>query len=203
MSISRDTLLDLLKELDQWLEFNDVEPIELVVCGGVAMALQNLNTRTTRDVDVLGTWHQGLMQIASLTEFPPGVRASIARVAQNHPELRDLGKDWVNLGPTELARRGLPKGFESRLQTTRLGKKLVLHLLSRADLIPLKLYAASDRFSLRQAIHLDDLKLLKASFDELDKALDWVKTLPDYEEKIPEIQNVLERLGFDDLAQYI
>jgi hypothetical protein len=41
------------------------------------------------------------------------------------------------------------------------------------------------------------------TFDELDKALDWVPTLSDFEEKRPEIQAVLERLDYDDLAGYV
>ena len=34
----------------------------------------------------------------------------------------------------------------------------------------------------------------------MDKAINWIRTLKDFEEKRPEIQNVLERLGYDDLA---
>jgi hypothetical protein len=97
----------------------------------------------------------------------------------------------------------LPKGYATRLKSAKFGKTLTLRLLDRTDLIPLKLYAASDRFSRRQEIHFDDLRLLKATFEELDKALDWVRTLPDFEEKRPEIQSVLERLGHDDLAGYL
>jgi hypothetical protein len=87
----------------------------------------------------------------------------------------------------------------------RFGKAglLTLQLLDRVDLIALKLYAAADRFSSRQEIHFSDLKLLKPTFEELDRSLDWVKTLKDVDEKRPELQHVLERLGFDDLAGYV
>jgi hypothetical protein len=201
--MSTDTLAALLEELAEWLEFEGVEPIEFLVCGGVAMALQNLNNRTTRDVDVLGEWRQGFAEVICITDFSSSVKSCIRRVAQSHPELQGFNEDWVNLGPKHLANHGLPAGFGSRLRTIRFGKTLTLHLLGRTDLIPLKLYAASDRFSPRQNIHFDDLKLLNGSFDELDKALEWVRTLPDFEEKRPEIQNVLERLGHDDLTAYV
>lgn len=174
MSLSRDTLVGLLDELAQWLEFEGVGSVELLVCGGVALALQNLNTRTTRDVDVLGEWKRALLEVTCIDDFPEDVKSCIKRVAKNHPELQGFTDDWVNLGPKHLAKHGLPAGFESRLRMMKFGKTLTLHLLSRTDLIPLKLYAASDRFGPRQSIHFDDLKLLNGSFEELDKALEWV-----------------------------
>jgi len=54
VQMSGDMLKTLLEELAEWFEFEDCEPVEWVVCGGVAMTLQDLNPRTTRDVDVLG-----------------------------------------------------------------------------------------------------------------------------------------------------
>ena len=66
MQMTPETLVQLLKELSEWLEFEGVEPVEWVVCGGVALALQNLQLRTTRDVDVLGNWNsQGQSSSAS------------------------------------------------------------------------------------------------------------------------------------------
>jgi hypothetical protein len=201
--IPPETLESLLTELADWLDFEGHGPIELLVCGGVAMALQNLNRRPTRDVDVLGEWRGGNIEV--IDDFSDTVKACIRRVADNHPELERLDGDWVNLGPKHLAKAGLPQGYESRLWSLKFGKAglLTLHLLDRSDLIPLKLYAAADRFSHRQEIHFDDLRLLKGSFDELDRAIDWVRALGDFEEKRPEIQAVLERLGYDDLAGYV
>lgn len=203
MLMSRETLVGLLEELAQWLEFEGAEPVEWVICGGVAMALQGLNQRSTWDVDVLGQWNGDLLEVTCIEGFPEVVNACLRRVANHHPELAAFGERWVNLGPSRLAKHGLPNGYGQRLQTRAFGKTLTLHLLSRQDLIPLKLYAASDRHSERQEIHYQDLKLLNGSFEELDAALDWVRTLPDFEEKRPEIQHVLERLGYDDLAYYV
>ena len=203
MAISHDILPVLLSELAEWLQFEGIEPIEWLVCGGVAMALQNLNTRTTQDVDVLGEWNNSTLTVICLDHFPEKVNSCIRRVIANHPELDGLKDDWINLGPSHLAKVGLPDGFARRIRSMKFGRTLTLHLLNRVDLIPLKLYAASDRFSPRQQIHFADLKLLNGSFDELDKALDWIRTLSDFEEKRPEIQAVLERLGYDDLAGYV
>lgn len=203
MELLRNTLVALLSEFADWLEFEGAASVEWLVCGGVAMALQELSNRTTRDVDVLGEWNHALVEVTCLDVFPENVKSSIRRVVDNHAELEGFGEDWVNLGPSRLARQGLPEGYAQRLKSMQFGKTLTLHLLNRTDLIPLKLYAAADRFSCRQEIHFSDLKLLNGSFDELDKALDWVRTLDDFEEKRPEIQSVLERLGHDDLAGYV
>jgi hypothetical protein len=169
------------------------------------MSLQDLHDRTTRDVDVLGSWNRELVEVACIGDFPQKIKDCIRRVAANHPELEGFSEKWINLGPQHLARHGLPRGYQLRLRSMTFGKAglLTLHLLDRQDLIPLKLYAASDRFSNRQEIHFNDLRVLNGSFDEMDKALDWVRTLSDFEEKRPEIQSVLERLGHDDLAGYV
>jgi len=203
MQMSRDTLAGLLEELAQWLDFDDCEPVEWVVCGGVALVLQGLQSRATRDVDVLGNWNPQTMEIACVEDFPEKVKTCIQRVIENHRELAGLGVRWINLGPSRLVKFGLPQGFEHRLTTVRFGRALTLHLLSRDDLLPLKRYAAADDLGPRQAIHYQDLKVLNPTFDELDKAVDWVRTLPDFEEKRTELKDVVRRLGYEDLAYYI
>ena len=203
MQMSRDMLKGLLDELAQWMEFEDCEPVEWVVCGGVALALQGLQSRTTRDVDVLGNWNPQSMVIAYVEEFPDEVKACIRKVTDNHPELAGLNERWINLGPSRLTKFGLPSGFEHRMTAVRFREKLTLHLLSRDDLLPLKLYAAADEFGPRQDVHQQDLKALKPTFDELDRAVEWVRTLPDFEEKRTELKDVVRRLGYEDLAYYI
>jgi len=78
-----------------------------------------------------------------------------------------------------------------------------LHLLGREDLLALKLYAAADDLDRRHEVHLQDARSLLPTFDELDAAVDWVRTMPDFEAKRFGLRNVIERLGYDDLAQYI
>lgn len=201
--MSHSMLKKLLEELGEWLAFEDCEPVEWVVCGGLALALQGLQSRTTRDVDVLGDWNVQKVEVACIEGFPEKVKACIERVAADHPELSGLGGKWVNLGPSRLANWGLPKGFEQRLVTVQISDRLTLHLLGREDLLPLKLYAAADEFGPRQDIHFADLHALNPTFEELDKAVDWVRTLPDFEQKRTELKEILRRLGYDDLAYYV
>ena len=203
MQMSRNTLKALLEELDVWLDFEDCEPVEWLVCGGAALSLQGMQSRTTRDIDVLGTWNAPGMEVVRIEDFPGKVKACFQRVIDNHPELTDMDARWINLGPRRLARYGLPEGFEQRLTTVRIGSKLTLHLLGRDDLLAMKLYAAADDLGPRQEIHYQDLKGLNPTSDELDRAVTWVRTLPGFEEKRPVLTNVVKRLGYDDIAYYI
>jgi len=203
MEMSPSMLRELLEDLSAWLAFEECEPVEWVVCGGLALTLQGLQSRTTRDVDVLGEWNVQKVEMACIEGFPEQVQACIERVAEEHPQLSGMGARWINLGPSQLARWGLPKGFEQRLVMVRISDRLALHLLGREDLLALKLYAAADAFAPRQEIHFGDLRALNPTFEALDKAVDWMRTLPDFEEKRTELKEVVRRLGYDDIAYYI
>ena len=61
MPITNENLAPLLTELANWFEFEGIGVIDLLVCGGVAMGLQQLNHRTTNDLDVLGQWNTNLL----------------------------------------------------------------------------------------------------------------------------------------------
>ncbi len=193
----------LLRELGERLQFDGAPPVYWVVCGGTALALQRLTSRATRDVDVLCAWDTVSRSVVIIDRFDEVVASSIREVANRHPQLSGLSAEWVNLGASTLARHGLPPGFEQRLIHVEFGPQLSLALLGRQDLIALKLYAASDRSSRRQAVHAGDLRGLTPTFAELDFAVEWMRRLPDYEPMRPEVQAVLEGMGFDDLAYYV
>lgn len=203
MEMTRNAILQLLQELDQWMELEDCQPVEWVICGGAALGLQKLQDRPTRDVDVLGCWDEAVLSVSGIERFPDEMAACIQRVADNHPELAGMGQNWINLGPRALVQAGLPDGFASRLHMLQIGNKLKLHLLGRQDLLALKLYAAADDRGLRQEIHFADLKGLVPTFGELDWAVDWLRTLRDFEEKRLVVKHVIERLGYEDLAYYV
>ncbi|NOZ56683.1 MAG: hypothetical protein GXO73_07840 [Calditrichaeota bacterium] len=203
MEMFRDAILRLLQELDQWMELENCPPVDWVVCGGAALGLLELQDRPTRDVDVLGRWDETVLDVVGIETFPEEMVACINRVVANHPELAGMGQNWINLGPRALVQAGLPKGFVDRLHVLRVGNKLTLHLLGRRDLLALKLYAAADEHGPRQEIHFADLKGLAPTYDELDWALEWLRTLRDFEEKRPVVKHVIERLGYEDLAYYV
>lgn len=201
MELTPGTIRSLLEELADWFAFEGCEPVEWVVCGGAAMGLQGLRSRTTRDVDVLGEWDGTVLELVE--DFPPVVTKCIEKVTEKHSELRGLGANWINLGPRRLVAYGLPSGFEQRMTSLRFGQHLTLHLLGRSDLLALKLYAAADERGPRQEIHVQDIEALRPTFRELDTAVDWIRGLPDFEEKRLALKEVARELGHDDLAYYI
>ena len=203
MELTCDDILRLLQELEQWMELENCSPVDWVVCGGAALGLQGLQNRPTQDVDVLGRWDEGVLSVVGIESFPQSVIACISRVAANHSELAGLGPNWVNLGPSTLVQEGLPKGFVGRLLALRVGKRLTLRLLGRQDLLALKLYAAADELGPRQKIHYADLKGLAPTYDELDFAVEWIRTRRDFEEKRIAVKDVLRRLDHEDLAYYV
>ena len=204
MSLNTHNLYALLGELHDALLLEDAAPVEWIVCGGTALALQGFGTRTTQDVDVLGNWVATGVQVVAIGAFPPEVARAIARVAAAHPELQGMGPRWINLGPQEIVKHGLPEGFAGRLTVTRIGARLALHLLGRLDLIALKLYAAADDMGRRQQIHFDDLQVFKPTATELDYGIQWVLRMPDPHHRIrPSLKSIVEELGHEDLAYYI
>jgi hypothetical protein len=65
---------------------------------------------------------------------------------------------------------GLPAGFDERAEVRRFGS-LTLHIASRFDQISFKLYAAVDQATASK--HLDDLRLLEPTAEELVEAARW------------------------------
>lgn len=204
MHFSHETFDLLLHELADWMKLAGCPPVDWVVCGGAAMAMQNLQLRTTRDVDVLGQWDSKSLTIACIEDFPEDIKTCIQRVVDHHSELVGLGKNWINPGPRKLVTFSLPEGFETRITVVKnYGDQLTLRLLGRVDLLALKLYAAADDLGVRQDVHFGDLRAMNPTFDELDSAVNWTRTLPDFEEKRLNLQDVVRRLGYDDLTYYI
>ncbi|HWO71278.1 MAG TPA: hypothetical protein VNP94_11085 [Actinomycetota bacterium] len=140
---------------------------DVVVIGGAALQVLGYVERPTRDVDVVG-----LLDGARLREaepFPETLREAAARVA------RDFGlpAEWLNPGPTDLVRLGLPDGFLRRVHTRTYGPALTVHFADRFDLIHFKLYAMVDQGGGR---HETDLRALRPTPEELVAAARWART---------------------------
>ena len=129
---------------------------ELVVIGGSALQALGLIDRATRDVDVMALVHgAGLIPADPL---PDALVAAADRVA------RDFGlpEGWLNAGPSDLVRLGMPAGFLERVTTRQLGPSLTVHFASRYDQIHFKLYAMVDQGAGR---HEMDLRALDPDRD--------------------------------------
>ena len=88
---------------------------ELIVIGGSALQALGLIERATRDVDVVALVDG--KDLSSADPLPEALVSAAGRVA------RDFGLPlvWLNSGPADLFRLGLPEGFAQRL-VTRIGR---------------------------------------------------------------------------------
>ena len=170
--------------------------IELVVCGGSALAAIGLVNRTTNDVDVLGIVERSDSKlIINRASFPKWFKSSIKKVARNF----NLPPNWINAGPTSLVDFGLPRGLEERLIGKRFGDYLTVYYISRIDQIFLKLYASVDR----GGYHIDDLMKLKPTNEEIEAAARWSMTHDVSEGYRELLKSLLRRLGFNEVAKRI
>jgi hypothetical protein len=88
---------------------------------------------------------------------------------------RDFGmdEDWLNPGPTDLLKWGLPEGFMTRVIAKRYGSALLVYFAGRVDQVHFKLFAMVDQGGGR---HEADLRALAPSPAELIAAGRWSLT---------------------------
>lgn len=141
--------------------------VEIVVIGGSALTALGLVRRATRDVDLLAIAENGELRVAE--PLPQALLAARANVAADF----GLAEDWLNPGPTDLLKWGLPEAFMSRVVTRYYGTALVVHFASRFDQIHFKLFAMVDQGGGR---HETDLRALNPIQVELTAAARWSLT---------------------------
>ncbi|MBS1882210.1 MAG: hypothetical protein JSS97_04560 [Actinobacteria bacterium] len=186
-SKSIDVLLDALGEQLA----SRGERYELVVIGGSALLALGLVERTTRDVDIVAL--RCGEDLDEARPLPKGLQDASDLVARDF----SLPSNWLNPGPTDLLRFGLPDGFVDRLQRRGYGKSLVVYLTSRYDQIHFKLYAAVDQ---GPGKHEADLRALAPSKDELLAAARWSRTQDPSEGYARVLRGALASFGVADAA---
>lgn len=192
--LGRDALDKALQLLAIRLDQDGAGPQEIVVCGGTALILTGLVSRTTRDVDVVALVESG--RLSSPDPLPVELRKAAAETAE------DLGlrADWLNNGPSRgeggLFQLGLPAGLAERLQSQRYGELLTVHFIDRVDQIHFKLYAAVDR----GGYHIEDLQALEPTPAEIEAAARWATTHDVSEGFVMVLKDLLRSLGYGDSA---
>jgi hypothetical protein len=166
MEITGETLNVILDALAEQLQSLG-EQLELVVIGGSALTALGLVRRATRDVDLLAIAENGELRPAK--PLPEALRTARDRVARDF----ELDENWLNAGPTDLLRWGLPVGFMTRVVTRRYGQALTVDFAGRVDQIHFKLFALVDQAGGR---HETDLRALHPSTAELIAAARWSVT---------------------------
>jgi hypothetical protein len=163
--------------------------IEIVVIGGSALTALGLVKRATRDVDVLAIADNGELHLAE--PLPQPLLTARSAVAADF----GLAENWLNPGPTDLLKWGLPEGFMSRIVTRSYGPALVVHFASRLDQIHFKLFAMVDQGGGR---HETDLRALSPAPGELAAAARWSITQDPSPGYRSVLIDALRVLGVDD-----
>jgi len=157
-----------LRSLGEKLSLGGHPSVSVLICGGSALNLSGLVSRTTGDVDALGLETCG----PELNPIPDWLRKCSAEVAE---EL-GLEEGWFNDAASSLQAIGLPEGIVRRSTRESFGPGLEVAIASRLDLIALKCFAALDPKSGRK--HLGDLVDLAPEEGELAFAAAWLLDRP-------------------------
>jgi hypothetical protein len=120
MEITGETLDVILSALEEQLR-SLADRRDLVVIGGSALTALGLVKRATKDVDLVAIAVDG--ELRSAEPLPDALRIARDRVTRDF----DLDDNWLNSGPTDLLRWGLPDGFLTRTVTRRYGQALAVH----------------------------------------------------------------------------
>lgn len=161
-----EMLQTYLKDLGELLARRGLS-YEIVIVGGVSLALRHFIVRPTIDIDVVALVRNGTWEKAK--PLPEPLLQAARDVATEHR----LGDRWFNSGPADLMDFGLPEGFEDRTEVRRFGN-LTVRIAGRLDQVCLKVYAAVDQAP--QSRHLDDLRNLHPTSEELLMAGRWART---------------------------
>jgi hypothetical protein len=160
------------------------ELVTVVICGGAGLNILEIIDRNTKDVDLV---------------FPEHLPEKFEEASNMTAQYYGLKKGWINQGPLDLLRMGLPEGFFERCKPLDLEGQINWLITSRLDQIHFKLYASVDR----GGYHLQDLRALQPTQDELVMAAQWCMT-HDVSEVFKLITiDFLNVQGWNDAAQRI
>ena len=186
-------LNEALLLLNEQLILTDAPVTEIVVCGGSALIATGLVPRTTQDVDIVA-----LIQSNVLIDSEP-LPDYLINAADNVGTMLSLPADWLNNGPASQFQMGLPPGFQERLTTVVVGKKLTVHYIGRYDQIFFKTFASADR----GGYHVSDLKALNPAEDELIAAAKWCITQDTSEAFRMILKDMFKQLGWQNVSEQI
>ena len=186
-------LNEALQLLNEQLILIDAPATEIVVCGGSALIATGLVPRTTQDVDIVA-----LMKAEVLVDSEP-LPDYLLNAAGNVGTILSLPADWLNNGPASQFQMGLPQGFQERLTTVVVGKKLTVHYIGRYDQIFFKTFASADR----GGYHVSDLKALNPAEDELIAAAKWCITQDTSEAFRMILKDMFKQLGWKNVSEQI
>lgn len=184
MQMARDRLRRALEALGAVLADRGIE-FHIAIAGGAALLLRGHGSRPTQDVDVVSV-AAGRSPLLRRHILPEELR----NAAQDVADVMDLDPGWLNAGALGVILHHLPDGFEERLVSETFGN-LRVSVLSREDLVRLKLLAAADEGP--GSVHLGDLAEMSLNRRELIDAASWVRSRYPAG-PLPELDQVVEVL---------
>jgi hypothetical protein len=186
-------LNEALMLINEHLILDDAPATEIVVYGGSALIATGLVPRTTQDVDIVA-----LMKAEVLVDSEP-LPEYLIEAADRVGKVLNLPVDWLNNGPASQFQMGLPQGFQERLTTVIVGKKLTVHYIGRYDQIFFKTFASADR----GGYHVSDLKALNPTEEELIAAAKWCMTQDTSEAFRMILKDMFKQLGWQNVSEQI
>jgi hypothetical protein len=192
----------LLWRLGKQMLYYHVEPISLVICGGSALNVLNIASRTTKDVDVLVIVEAGPNGFS----LKYGEELPVAFVERVVAVGKDMGQDpdWLNMGPKDvLPFYGPPIGMTERWVKREYGPNLTAYFIHRLDQIHFKLLAAADTKA--NPRHMEDLKKrIKPTEDEIRIATEWLLKKANHDAGFRlKVKNAVREIGYEHIADLI
>lgn len=182
----------LFSQLGEALQEGGSDPIDILVCGGMALIMQDLVVRPTTDIDGIGCV---VDEEGSLVLRSPDMQHAFRQARERVAAANELGNRWINFQSRTLIDNGLPEGILERALKSQYGPKLRIRLCSRVDIVALKMWAALDP---KRDVDLKDLLSLKVKRDEAEFGARYC--LGNQAEK-NQVAKVLEAIGHDEMAR--
>lgn len=181
----------MLRALGTALEQQGAEPVDIVVCGGMALILQGIVDRRTRDIDALGlVVEENGVLVLRKPFMGPDFQAAVERIGTVYGE----GKHWLSFAARILHDTKLPDDLIERAEMRRYGTRLKVRLCSRYDMIHLKMWGAVNR----GARDIEDLVEIRTTEAEAGAAAAWCLSEGCQRSTL---LIVLERIGHGELAK--
>jgi hypothetical protein len=185
----------MLSALGRVLDDEGCPPVDVVVCGAMALLMRGIIERPTRDIDGLGfVVEKGGKPVLVKPRLSGRLKAAVERVGSLYGE----GKHWFSTAATVLHDdTELPPDIVSEAEVKRYGSRLTVRLCSRRHLAFLKMWAAVHRGE----PDIGDLARMALTPGEAEEAADWC--LRQDREALPRLAAVLEEIGHGEVVARI
>ena len=191
----KEEVHEALSVLGKQMALVGAEDIRLLCCGGSALCVLELISRSTKDVDALGVIVDG-PNLKPIEGFSAEMERAIAQTADR----LGLESDWLNGEASVLLERGLPEGILERAteHARHYGPCLTVAFIARLDQVALKLSAAMDLLKGRR--HVEDLVEMGPTQGEIQHGLKWLGAWKSNDAFKKRLAFLVEALGFSEMA---